>query len=195
MGVSGRSRPQRRCEDAVVDQIIGADTCRSEPRRSGRQTSHPRRRDTEARRRRVPRHAGSPLGPAGDGLDKADQRSATASIRLTIRASPLATNRAPATRAIPRKGPYRRAPLARGLSCFWAGGAYHPRMPTKAQIEFFARWNEAARRAERAADFDAAMARRLSEAARLSAVASGLAGAVSLARPRRRARAFARLRC
>jgi len=47
-------------------------------------------------------------------------------------------------------------------------------MPTQAQIEFFARWNDAARRADRAADRDASMARRLDEAARLSAAAGGL---------------------
>ncbi|HEX4110640.1 MAG TPA: hypothetical protein VHX88_21100 [Solirubrobacteraceae bacterium] len=47
-------------------------------------------------------------------------------------------------------------------------------MPTRAQIEFFARWNEAARRADRAADAASSMEQRLAEAAELSSLASEL---------------------
>lgn len=45
-------------------------------------------------------------------------------------------------------------------------------MPSEAQIEFFARWNAAAQRADRSADLATTMADRLAEAARLSAVAT-----------------------
>jgi hypothetical protein len=47
-------------------------------------------------------------------------------------------------------------------------------MPTQAQIDFFARWNAAARRADLAADRQKTMAERVEEAARLSALASEL---------------------
>ena len=47
-------------------------------------------------------------------------------------------------------------------------------MPTPAQIDFFARWNAAARRADLAADQEQTMAERFEEAARLSALASEL---------------------
>ncbi len=47
-------------------------------------------------------------------------------------------------------------------------------MPTKAQIEFFARWNEAARREDRAADLAKSMAQRIEAAAGLSRVADEL---------------------
>lgn len=56
-------------------------------------------------------------------------------------------------------------------------------MPTQAQIDFFARWNDAARRADRMADLDASMARRLDEAARLSAAAGGLRDAAKSVEP------------
>jgi hypothetical protein len=45
---------------------------------------------------------------------------------------------------------------------------------TDAQIDFFVRWNAAARRADRAADLEKTMAERFEEAARLSALASEL---------------------
>ena len=47
-------------------------------------------------------------------------------------------------------------------------------MPTQAQIDFFVRWNEAARRSDRAEDLAGSMAQRLDEAAGLSALATGL---------------------
>lgn len=49
-------------------------------------------------------------------------------------------------------------------------------IPTKAQIEFFARWNEAARREDRAADLAKSMAQRIEEAAGLSRVVDELRG-------------------
>jgi hypothetical protein len=47
-------------------------------------------------------------------------------------------------------------------------------MPTREQIEFFQRWNEAAERADRAADRSLSMGSRLEDAVRLSALASAL---------------------
>lgn len=45
-------------------------------------------------------------------------------------------------------------------------------MPSQAQIEFFARWNEAARRNDRATGLAQSMSQRIEEAASLSALAS-----------------------
>lgn len=47
-------------------------------------------------------------------------------------------------------------------------------MPTSEQIDFFARWNAAARRADLAADREQTMAERFEAAARLSALACEL---------------------
>jgi hypothetical protein len=47
-------------------------------------------------------------------------------------------------------------------------------MPTPAQIDFFRRWNAAARRADLAADREQTMAQRVEAAALLSALASEL---------------------
>jgi len=47
-------------------------------------------------------------------------------------------------------------------------------MQSPAQIDFFARWNAAARRADLAADREQTMAERFEAAARLSALASEL---------------------
>lgn len=66
---------------------------------------------------------------------------------------------------------------ARGVACAWSSPAttYHcDGMPTQAQIDFFARWNDAARRSDRAEERAATMAERLDEAARLSAAATSL---------------------
>ena len=63
------------------------------------------------------------------------------------------------------------------------GSSIGSAMPTEAQFEFFARWNEAARRQARAEDQSATMSRRLEEAARLSAVASELRDGVDDTEP------------
>jgi hypothetical protein len=47
-------------------------------------------------------------------------------------------------------------------------------MPTQAQVDFFVRWSEAARREDRAVDASLSMEQRLDEAARLSVLASEL---------------------
>jgi hypothetical protein len=52
-------------------------------------------------------------------------------------------------------------------------------MPTQAQLDFFVRWNEAARREDRAVDASLAMEQRLDEAARLSALAGELRDAAA----------------
>jgi len=62
-------------------------------------------------------------------------------------------------------------------------GSIGPTMPTKAQVDFFTRWNEAARRHAQADDQSDAMSRRLEEAASLSAVASELRDGVDDAEP------------
>ena len=67
-----------------------------------------------------------------------------------------------------------RAPPPRQRSCSRRRVDTSSRMPTPAQIDFFARWNEAARRADLAADREQTMAQRFEAAARLSAFASEL---------------------
>jgi hypothetical protein len=52
-------------------------------------------------------------------------------------------------------------------------------MPTQAQVDFFVRWSEAARREDRVVDASLSMEQRLDEAARLSVVASELRDAVA----------------
>lgn len=52
-------------------------------------------------------------------------------------------------------------------------------MPTQEQISFFERWNEAARREDRAADLAKTMSQRMEEALRLSALATELNEAVT----------------
>jgi hypothetical protein len=52
-------------------------------------------------------------------------------------------------------------------------------MPTQAQLEFFVRWNEAARREDRVVDGSLSMEQRLDEAARLSVLASELRDAAA----------------
>lgn len=51
-------------------------------------------------------------------------------------------------------------------------------MPTQAQIDFFARWNEAVRRADQRDDEAMSMSDRLEAVARLSAVVEELRGGV-----------------
>jgi hypothetical protein len=52
-------------------------------------------------------------------------------------------------------------------------------VPTQAQVEFFVRWSEAARREDRVADASLSMEQRLDEAARLSVLACELQDAAA----------------